>query len=118
MPTCEIWAALTAADNISGIKVPRVKPKKRERESDKKEREMIIKERESIIDRYVQEDKVMLIDKSTRHLISVSLNNNKKLFISVKEETYKRFSRDMKKGETQNDALTRILDVYDGTIST
>jgi hypothetical protein len=71
MPTCEIWAAWIAADNISGIKVPRMNPKKRERERDIKERERIIKERETIIDRFVQQRKVMLRDKSTLHMMSL-----------------------------------------------
>jgi hypothetical protein len=71
MPTCEIWAAWIAANNISSIKVPRMKPKKRERERDIKERERIIKERETIIDRFVQQRKVMLIDKSTLHVMSL-----------------------------------------------
>jgi hypothetical protein len=65
MPTCEIWAAWIAADKIGGTKVPRVKVKRKEKDSDKKERERIIKAREKIIDRFVRQNKVVLIDGSS-----------------------------------------------------
>jgi hypothetical protein len=72
---------------------------------------------EPITDRFVQQGKVMLIDISTLDVMSVAVNNNNEWFISLKEDT-QRFSRDMKKGKTPDDALKHILDAYEGNIST
>jgi hypothetical protein len=69
MPTCEIWAAWIAADHIGGTIVPRVKPKRREKEADRKERERITRKREKIIDKFVQQGKVKLMDRSTLHVM-------------------------------------------------
>jgi hypothetical protein len=114
MRTCEIWAAWEASNNISSINVPRVRPKRKEKETHRIERERIIRERESIIDRFVKQSKVRLIDRSTLDVMTrIAADNDKKSFISIKEETYKRFNRNMKKDETQDDALTRLLDVYE-----
>jgi hypothetical protein len=65
MATCEIWAAWIAADKIGGTKVPRVRVKRREKDAEMKERERIIKLREKIIDRFIRQDKVILIDGSS-----------------------------------------------------
>jgi hypothetical protein len=111
MRTCEIWAAWEAANAISSISVPRVKRKRKEKEIQRRERELLARERESLIDRFVQQSKVTLIDRSTLGVMTgVASDNGKKSSIRIKEVTFKRFNRGMKKGETQDDALTRLLD--------
>jgi hypothetical protein len=117
MPTCEIWAAWIAANNINSINVSRARHKRRETQRYTRERQRITRIREQIIDRFVEQGKVALMDRSTLDLMSVSVNNsNNRWFISLNEETYKRFNRYMEERETQGATLKRILDIYDKTV--